>query len=75
MKDHVIPKAQVEETPRLRLIHAYFSLHEKNTNGVGEAENIVGKGVDLALEQWLQLSEMSRRSCKNSSSTAIPTTS
>ncbi|XP_057469291.1 transcription-associated protein 1-like [Actinidia eriantha] len=59
LKDHVIPKAQVEETPRLRLIHAYFSLHEKNTNGVGEAENIVGKGVDLALEQWWQLPEMS----------------
>ncbi|KAK4416821.1 Transformation/transcription domain-associated protein [Sesamum alatum] len=38
---------------------AYFALHEKNTNGVPEAENIVGKGVDLALEQWWQLPEMS----------------
>ncbi|CAL0331914.1 unnamed protein product [Lupinus luteus] len=59
MKDHVIPKAQVEETPKLRLIQAYFALHEKNTNGVGDAENMVGKGVDLALEQWWQLPEMS----------------
>ncbi|KAK2974573.1 hypothetical protein RJ640_016914 [Escallonia rubra] len=59
LKDQVIPKAQVEETPKLRTIHAYFALHEKNTNGVGEAENLVGKGVDLALEQWWQLPEMS----------------
>ncbi|CAH8274165.1 unnamed protein product [Arabidopsis lyrata] len=59
LKDHVIPKAQVEETPKLRLVQACFSLHEKNANGVGDAENIVGKGVDLALEQWWQLPEMS----------------
>ncbi|KAL5822462.1 hypothetical protein ACOSQ3_020378 [Xanthoceras sorbifolium] len=59
MKDHVIPKAQVEETPKLRLIQAFFSLHDRNTNAVGDAENIVGKGVDLALEQWWQLPEMS----------------
>ncbi|KNA06133.1 hypothetical protein SOVF_183880 [Spinacia oleracea] len=59
MKDHVIPKAQVEETPKLRVIQAYFALHDRNVNGVGDAENIVGKGVDLALEQWWQLPEMS----------------
>ncbi|GAV88596.1 PI3_PI4_kinase domain-containing protein/FAT domain-containing protein [Cephalotus follicularis] len=59
MKDHVIPKAQVEETPKLRLIQAFFALHDRNTNGVGDAENIVVKGVDLALEQWWQLPEMS----------------
>ncbi|GJS29218.1 transformation/transcription domain-associated protein-like protein isoform X2 [Tanacetum coccineum] len=59
LKDNVIPKAQVEETPKLRIIQAYFSLHEKNANGVGDAETIVGKGVDLALEQWWQLPEMS----------------
>ncbi|KAG2376186.1 uncharacterized protein HKW66_Vig0156600 [Vigna angularis] len=59
MKEHVIPKAQVEETPKLRLIQAYFALHDKNTNGVGDAENMVGKAVDLALEQWWQLPEMS----------------
>lgn len=59
MKEHVIPKAQVEETPKLRLIKAYFALHEKNTNGVGDAENMVVKGIDLALEQWWQLPEMS----------------
>ncbi|XVF18022.1 hypothetical protein REPUB_Repub10bG0175600 [Reevesia pubescens] len=59
MKDHVIPKAQVEETPKLRLIQAFFALHDRNTNGVGDAESIVGKGVDLALEHWWQLPEMS----------------
>lgn len=59
MKDVVIPKAQVEETPKLRLIQAFFALHDKNANGVGDAENIVGKGVDLALEQWWQLPQMS----------------
>ncbi|GLT44576.1 hypothetical protein SLA2020_184620 [Shorea laevis] len=59
MKDHVIPKAQVEETPKLGLIQAFFALHDRNSNGVGDAENIVGKGVDLALEQWWQLPEMS----------------
>lgn len=59
LKEQIIPKAQLEETPKLRIIQAYFALHEKNTNGVPEAENIVGKGVDLALEQWWQLPEMS----------------
>ncbi|KAG8383733.1 hypothetical protein BUALT_Bualt04G0044600 [Buddleja alternifolia] len=59
LKDQVIPKAQLEENPKLRIIQAYFALHEKNANGVQEAENIVGKGVDLALEQWWQLPEMS----------------
>ncbi|KAG9129909.1 hypothetical protein Leryth_007000 [Lithospermum erythrorhizon] len=59
MKDHVIPKAQVEETPKLRIVHAYFALHEKNADGVAEVESLVGKGVDLALEQWWQLPEMS----------------
>ncbi|XP_044469337.1 transcription-associated protein 1-like isoform X2 [Mangifera indica] len=59
LKDHVIPKAQVEETPKLRLIQAFFALHDRNINGVGDAESIVGKGVDLALEQWWQLPEMS----------------
>ncbi|KAF5735955.1 Phosphatidylinositol 3- and 4-kinase family protein with FAT domain isoform 1 [Tripterygium wilfordii] len=59
MKEHVIPKAQVEETPKLRLIQSFFALHDRNANGVGDAENIVGKGVDLTLEQWWQLPEMS----------------
>ncbi|KAM3383848.1 hypothetical protein ACQJBY_008479 [Aegilops geniculata] len=62
MKEHVIPKAQVEETPKLRLIQAFFTLHDKGTNGVGEAENLVSKGVELALEQWWQLPEMSVQS-------------
>ncbi|CAM8985650.1 unnamed protein product [Rhodiola kirilowii] len=59
MKDHVIQKIQVEETPKLRLIQAFFALHEKGTSGVADAENLVGKGVDLALEQWWQLPDMS----------------
>ncbi|CAA2966750.1 transformation transcription domain-associated -like isoform X2 [Olea europaea subsp. europaea] len=59
LKDHVVSKAQVEETAKLCIIQAYFYLHEKNTNGVAEAESIVGKGVDLALEHWWQLPEMS----------------
>ncbi|XP_044463478.1 transformation/transcription domain-associated protein-like isoform X2 [Mangifera indica] len=59
MKDHVIPKAQVEETPKLSLIQAFFTLHDRNINGVADAESIVGKGVDIALEQWWQLPEMS----------------
>lgn len=59
MKDHVMSKAQVEETPKVHLIRAYFTLHDRNTNGVGDAENEVGKGVDLALKQWWQLPEMS----------------
>jgi len=59
MKDNVISKAQVEETPKLRLIQAFFTLHDKGTNGVSEAENLITKGVELALEQWWQLPEMS----------------
>ncbi|EPS61409.1 hypothetical protein M569_13388, partial [Genlisea aurea] len=59
LKEHVIPKAQLEETPKLRIIQTYFALHEKNSNGVQEAEIVVGKGIDLALEQWWQLPEMS----------------
>lgn len=59
LKDVVMPKAQVEETPKLHIIQAYFALHEKNVNGVTESENIVGKGVDLGLDQWWQLPEMS----------------
>uniref|UniRef100_A0A7N0UBU8 Non-specific serine/threonine protein kinase n=1 Tax=Kalanchoe fedtschenkoi TaxID=63787 RepID=A0A7N0UBU8_KALFE len=59
MKEHVIQKVQVEETPKLRLIQAFFALHEKGTNGVADAESLVGKGVDLALEQWWQLPDMS----------------
>ncbi|CAN0918697.1 Transcription-associated protein 1 [Linum grandiflorum] len=59
LKDHVFPKAQVEESSKLRLIQAFFALHDKTANGVSDAESIVGKGVDLALEQCWQLPEMS----------------
>ncbi|XP_068325472.1 uncharacterized protein [Pyrus communis] len=59
LKDQVLTKAQVEDTPKLRLIQSFILLHERNANGVGDAENSVGKGVDLALDQWWQLPEMS----------------
>jgi len=59
MKDNAIQKAQVEETMKLRLVQAFFALHDRNANGIGEAENIVAKGAELALEQWWQLPEMS----------------
>ncbi|XP_038988658.1 transformation/transcription domain-associated protein-like isoform X2 [Phoenix dactylifera] len=62
LKDNVIPKAQVEETPKLRLVQAFSALHDRNANGVGEAENIVAKGIELALEHWWQLPEMSVQS-------------
>ncbi|GAB2282828.1 hypothetical protein Dimus_017364 [Dionaea muscipula] len=58
LKDHVIPKAQVEETPKLRIIQAYFALHDRNFSGV-DAGGLVSKGIDLALEHWWQLPEMS----------------
>ncbi|XVF38196.1 hypothetical protein REPUB_Repub20aG0079300 [Reevesia pubescens] len=59
MKDHVIPKTQVRETPKLCLIQAFFALHDRNANGVGDAGNIVRKGVDLASGHWWQLPKMS----------------
>ncbi|CAA6673494.1 unnamed protein product [Spirodela intermedia] len=52
----------VEETPKLRLIQAFSALHDRNHNGVGEAENIVGRGVELALERWWQLPDISVQS-------------
>ncbi|KAK4773935.1 hypothetical protein SAY87_028954 [Trapa incisa] len=59
LKDQVIPKAQVGETPKVRLIQAFFALHDRNTTGLGDADTMVRKGVNLALEQWWQLPEMS----------------
>ncbi|KAK7320937.1 hypothetical protein VNO77_30907 [Canavalia gladiata] len=35
-----------------------LALHDKNTSDVGDVANMVGKGVDLALEQWWNLPEM-----------------
>ncbi|XP_042382892.1 transcription-associated protein 1-like [Zingiber officinale] len=62
LKESVISKAQVEETPKYRLAQAFFALHDRNANGASEAENIVAKGVELALEQWWQLPEFSVQS-------------
>ncbi|KAG0495759.1 hypothetical protein HPP92_000450 [Vanilla planifolia] len=62
LKDNVIPKAQLEETPKLQYCAIIFSLHDRNANGIGDAEGTVAKGVELALEQWWQLPEMSVQS-------------
>ncbi|XP_020600148.1 LOW QUALITY PROTEIN: transformation/transcription domain-associated protein-like [Phalaenopsis equestris] len=62
LKDNVIQKAQLEETPKLRIVQAFFSLHDRNTGGVADAEGTVSKGVELSLEQWWQLPEMSVQS-------------
>ncbi|PKA60897.1 Serine/threonine-protein kinase ATR [Apostasia shenzhenica] len=62
MKENLIPKAQLEETPKLRIVQAFFALHDGNAGGVGDAEGTVAKGVELALEQWWQLPEMSVQS-------------
>lgn len=62
LKDNVISKARLEETPKLFIVQAFFSLHDRNTGGVGDAEVTVSKGVELALEQWWQLPEMSVQS-------------
>ncbi|KAJ3683868.1 hypothetical protein LUZ60_014095 [Juncus effusus] len=59
IKENVMPRPQVEETPKLRLIQAAFALRDKGTNGVAESENLISKGVELALEQWWQLPEHS----------------
>ncbi|XP_078446328.1 phosphatidylinositol 3- and 4-kinase family protein with FAT domain-containing protein isoform X2 [Wolffia australiana] len=62
LKD-VISKAQVEETPKLRLIQAFFALHDKSpSSGSTEAETVVGRGLELALERWWQLPDMSVQS-------------
>lgn len=62
LKDNVILKARLEETPKLYIVQSFFSLHDRNTGGVGDAEVTVSKGVELALEQWWQLPEMSVQS-------------
>ncbi|KAK8962950.1 hypothetical protein KSP40_PGU020559 [Platanthera guangdongensis] len=62
LKDNVIPKAQLEEAPKVRIVQACFCLHDRNAGGVADAEGIVSKGVELALEQWWQLPEMSVQS-------------
>lgn len=58
----ILPRIQVEDTPKLRIIQSFFALHDRNISGAGEVENIVGKGFDLALEQWWQLPEFSLQS-------------
>ncbi|KAH0969083.1 hypothetical protein GBA52_029050 [Prunus armeniaca] len=51
MKDHVMTKAQVEETPKLRLIQAFFALHEEIPVVSGMLRTLWGK--------WWQLPQMS----------------
>lgn len=55
LKDTVLPKAQVEESPKFRMLEAYVALHLGHVN---DAEKRVGQGVDIALHQWWQFPEM-----------------
>ncbi|KAF9619194.1 hypothetical protein IFM89_005748 [Coptis chinensis] len=59
MKKNVMPKAQVEETLKLRLIQGFLSLHDRSIVGVADAEIILLNGINLALEQWWKLPELS----------------
>lgn len=62
LKDNVFPKAQVEDTTKFRIVQAYLALHDGSITGVTEAENRFAQGVDLALNHWWQLPEMSVQS-------------
>ncbi|KAL3681984.1 hypothetical protein R1sor_000006 [Riccia sorocarpa] len=67
LKDNVLPKAQVEETPKFRMIQAYVSFNEAtvagvNMTSVSDADMRISQGVDLALHQWWQLPEMAVQS-------------
>lgn len=62
LKDTVLPKAQVEETPKYRMVQAYSALSDGSLNGVSDAEQRVQQGIELALHQWWQLPEMAVQS-------------
>jgi transformation/transcription domain-associated protein len=62
LKDTVLPKAQVEESPKFRMVQAYAALNENSLSSVNEADMRVGQGVELALHQWWQLPEMAVQS-------------
>ncbi|KAJ7563398.1 hypothetical protein O6H91_03G108600 [Diphasiastrum complanatum] len=62
LKETVLPKAQVEETPKLRMVQAYVALHDGSMTGVSEADTRVAQGVELALHNWWQLPDMAVQS-------------
>ncbi|CAM6100600.1 unnamed protein product [Calypogeia fissa] len=67
LKETVLPKAQVEESPKFRMVQAYVSFNEATMTGVNmamvtEADARVGQGIELALHQWWQLPEMAVQS-------------
>lgn len=67
LKETVLPKAQVEESPKFRMVQAYVAFNEATMTGVNiptvnEADMRVGQGIDLALHQWWQLPEMAVQS-------------
>lgn len=62
LKDNVLPKAQVDDSPKKCMVQAYAALNEGSLASVQEADNRVGQGVDLALHQWWQLPEMAVQS-------------
>jgi transformation/transcription domain-associated protein len=62
LKDTVLPKAQVEESPKFRMVQAYAALNENSLSSVNEADMRVGQGVEMALHQWWQLPEMAVQS-------------
>ncbi|KAJ7564762.1 hypothetical protein O6H91_02G032300 [Diphasiastrum complanatum] len=62
LKETVLPKAQVEETPKLRIVQAYVALHDGSMTGLSEADTRVAQGVELALHKWWQLPDMAVQS-------------
>ncbi|KAG6555625.1 hypothetical protein Mapa_002860 [Marchantia paleacea] len=67
LKDTVLPKAQVEESPKHRMVQAYVFFNEATMTGVNmasvtEADLRISQGVELALYQWWQLPEMAVQS-------------
>ena len=62
LKERVFPKAQLEDKSKFHIVQAYLALHDGSITGVTEAENIIASGVDLALNHWWQLPEMSAKS-------------
>uniref|UniRef100_A0A7I4F837 Non-specific serine/threonine protein kinase n=1 Tax=Physcomitrium patens TaxID=3218 RepID=A0A7I4F837_PHYPA len=62
LKETVLPKAQVDESPKFRMVQAYVALNDGSLASVTEADGRVGQGVELALHQWWQLPEMAVQS-------------
>eukprot|EP00958_Prasinococcus_capsulatus_P028071 scaffold6247_cov416-Prasinococcus_capsulatus_cf.AAC.17 len=55
LKETILPKAQVEETPRLKMVQAYVALTDGN---ITEGSQHISRGVARAIEQWWALPEV-----------------